>query len=144
MEITQKSKLTNEEINNIIELLRSPDNNNRQLGIVLALSQDMDIEELVDGMLNKCWFWDDWKNGVYYEYDSPGGSPDYNLGLCQANLHDDPTGMTCEYSDVRFDDIKISSNIGKHKAIYQLIYHFIESEHPHLLSKIRPFETLKF
>ena len=64
MEITQKSKLTNEEIDKIIELLRSPDNNNRQLGVVLALSQDMDIEVLVDGILNKCWFWDSYNKCI--------------------------------------------------------------------------------
>jgi hypothetical protein len=131
MEITQKSKLTNDEVNNIVELLRSSDNNNRQLGIVLALSQDMDIEVLVNGVLNKKWCYNS-----YYAI----GFPNYTIGNFEAVMYSNHSDLI---HSVEEEYNMPERHLSKPEAIYQLIHHFIKSEYPHLLSKIKPFETLK-
>lgn len=44
------------DLDKIKDLLGSPDETNRELGIVLAISQGMSIEELADKCYNKGWF----------------------------------------------------------------------------------------
>lgn len=62
MEKIQKSKLTDEELDNIKQLLLSADVNNRELGIILALNNGISVDELVDKIVDEHWFYDSYDN----------------------------------------------------------------------------------
>lgn len=120
--------MTNEMLESIYTLTMSPDNNNRELGIVLAVQNGFRLDDIIDKIFVKNKFYNDFSSSR----SSFTSNPSYILG--------DYTCCLFSNEEFEHDLIKntgvIFSDKNRKTVCKGFIWGFIKENYPDLLSKL--------